>query len=333
MSLKTLANKATSKVGKQVLIAQKHSPTFLIAIGIAGVTTATFLACKATLKLSDVVTEAEGKIAEAHAHMDKSFEVSHDGTDKDKERFAKAKNRAAISLKTQTAIKIVKLYAPSSILLAVSVGALTGSHLILQKRNAGLAAAYTIVQKGFNDYRGRVIADQGAEKDLEYRFGTNGREVVEDGPNGPEVKWIEGPDQKALQAAEEETYARVFAPRHADGKINDNWSEIPMQNQYFITMVLGHARDALETKGYIFLNDVYDMLGFERTIAGSEVGWIKGSKINPVTGEQETDGYIDFGLWNEGIYKGKSWVNGNPEAFLLDFNVDGPIRSQVLARM
>lgn len=322
MSLKTLANKVTSKVGRQVLVAQKHSPTALLAFGIVGVGTCMFLTAKATLKVGDVVTDGEERIKNV-GEVDAGEETPSE----------KQIKKAGFNIRLQTAIKIGRLYAPAVLVGVASVGALTGSHLILQKRNAGLAAAYTIVQKGFNDYRGRVIADQGAEKDLEYRFGTNGREVVEDGPNGPEVKWIEGPDQKALQAAEEETYARVFAPRHADGKINDNWSEIPMQNQYFITMVLGHARDALETKGYIFLNDVYDMLGFERTIAGSEVGWIKGSKINPVTGEQETDGYIDFGLWNEGIYKGKSWVNGNPEAFLLDFNVDGPIRSQVLARM
>lgn len=311
MSIKTLANKATSAVGKKVLTAQKHSPAVLFVVGVVGVGTTVVLACRATLKLSDTLAEGE-------EHLKKvEVTVKEDGEEQKK---------ASINVRVQTAIKVAKLYAPAIIVGVASVGAITGSHIILRRRNAAITAAYAIVHKSFDDYRGRVRAELGDEKDLEFRFGTAEREIVEEGPNGPEVRTIKGLDQDAIQ--EEiltgRTYARVFAPKHADGSGNDSWSEIPHNNQYFIKMVLQHARDALQINGYLFLSDVYDMLGFKRTIASTQVGWVLKPQYDE-NGKQTNDGYVDFGLWSQGIHKGKEWVNGHPEAFLLDFNVDGVI--------
>jgi hypothetical protein len=57
----------------------------------------------------------------------------------------------------------------------------------------------------------------------------------------------------------------------------------------------------------LFLNDVYDMLGFKRTSNGQLVGWLKG------------DGnFVDFSMAQVSL-----------EATLLDFNVDGVIYEQI----
>lgn len=311
MGIKTLANKATSAVGKKVLTAQKHSPTVLIALGVVSVGTSVVLACRATLKLSETLAEGE-------EHLKKvEVTVKEDGEEKKK---------ASINVRLQTAIKVVKLYTPATIFFVAGMGAVAGSHIILKRRNAAITAAYAIVHKSFDDYRGRVREELGDEKDLEFRFGTAEREIVEEGPNGPEIKVIKGLDQDAIQQAIEagETYARIFAPKHSDGSENDNWSEVPHNNQYFIKMVLQHSRDALQVNGYLFLSDVYDMLGFKRTLASTQVGWVLKPRFDD-KGKQINDGFVDFGLWSQGIHKGKEWVNGHPQAFLLDFNVDGVI--------
>lgn len=313
MSLKTLTRKVTNKVGRQVLTVQKHSPAMLFAVGLVGVSTTAVLACRATLKMSELLAEGEELIQK----VDKVAEAKDD---------EEAGKKAKFGVRLQVAIKIAKLYSPAIIVGVASVGALTGSHVILHRRNAALTAAYAIVHKSFDEYRGRVVEDQGKEKDLEYRFGLVEREIVEEGKNGPEVKIVKGLDPEAIKASEQRSYARIF---DAD---NENYSTIPHQNQYFIQMVLNHARDDLQIKGHVFLNDVYDMLGFKRTKAGSQVGWVKHPKVNPETGVQEGDGYIDFGAWSEGTYKGKEWVRGDKKAFLLDFNVDGII-SDVLEEM
>jgi hypothetical protein len=314
MSLKTLANKATSAVGKQVISAQQHVPTFLIAAGIIGVGTSVVLACKATLKLEDTLKQGEAEL--------KHIEVKV--TDSDDE----VTKKAGFDVRLKTAIKVVRLYAPSTALLAVSVGAIVGSQIILQKRIAGVTAAYAIVQKGFDDYRGRVRKELGDEKDLEFRWGVSEREVVEETPDGPKVRTIKGLDQEAIQKDVEAglTYARIFGPELSNGKPNPNWEhKLLNNNKFFIQMVLGHCRDALEVNGYLFLSDVYDMFGFERTIASTQVGWVLKPQYDE-NGKQTNDGYVDFGAWSRGVHAGKEWVTGFPEAYLLDFNVDGDIR-------
>lgn len=294
MSFKSLTAKVTGKIGRQVLTAKHHSPVLMVGAGIVGVGTSVVLACKATLKLNDVLAEGEAKL-EA---VDPETESEH------KEK--------SFGVQLQTAIKIARLYAPSALIGVGSVGLIAGSHIILKKRNAGLAAAYAIVHKSFDEYRGRVIEDQGKEKDLEYRFGTAEREIVEEGKNGPETKVIKGPDQEALKA-NPHTYARIF------DEYNKNWSKVPHDNQHFIQSMQLYANDLLRLQGYVFLNDVYEMLGMEKSKAGQLVGWVKGHK------EGERDGYIDFGVWNSGVFHGKEWVNGNYDSIMLDFNVDGVV--------
>jgi hypothetical protein len=54
------------------------------------------------------------------------------------------------------------------------------------------------------------------------------------------------------------------------------------------------------------------------------VGWVSTPKLD-AEGNQENDCFIDFGVWMESVAEGKKWINGEKEAILLDFNVDGPI--------
>lgn len=305
MNLKSLSRSFTNKVGRQVLTVKAHSPVMLFGAGLVGVTATAVLACRATLKMSDILAESEEKLNNLQTKIDADGE--NDVLEKTK-----------FSVKLQTAIKVAKNYAPAVIVGVVSVGALTGSHVILRKRNAGLAAAYAIVDKGFKDYRGRVIADQGEVKDLEYRFGKAEREIVEEGPNGPETRVIKGLDQNEVKKATEWTYARVF------DEYNPNWNAtVDMQNQFFVNLIQNQANDLLRANGHIFLNEVYELLGFKKTPEGQLVGWV----YNP---ESDADGYVDFGVWTSGKYKGVEWINGNKDAILLDFNVDGSIL-QILA--
>ncbi len=299
MSLKTLAGKVTGTFSKQILTIKTNSPAILLGVGVVGVTTSVVLACRATLKLSDVLEKGEEDLEK----------IETTPAVEDEEERSKAK----FGVQLQTAIRVVSLYAPSALLLSGSIACLAGSHVILQKRNAGLIAAYTVVSQSFKEYRGRVIADQGKEKDFEYRFGKEEREIAVEGDTGTEVVTVKGPDQEGLKHKTEWTYARVFDEN------NPNWSDVPHQNQNFINMVESSANRRLIINGYLFLNDVYEMLGYPKTEAGQQVGWV----INPKEGEG--DGIVDFGVWNEGTYKGVEWISGQRDALLLDFNVDGVI--------
>lgn len=303
---KDLAHAATRKVSKQVLITQKNSPTILIAFGVPAVITAAVLACRATLKVGDVLADGEELLVTIEKHSDDS---------KDNEggsHAAEETKKKTFKVQIQTATRIARLYAPSVVLGVAGIAALTGSHVILKRRNAALGAAYAIVDKGFKEYRARVVEDQGKQKDLEYAYGVVEKEIVEEGPNGPEVKVIRGLDQKAVdEASDVSTYARVFSEKNST-----EWTPVPTANRFRITAVQKQLNDELRLRGHVFLNQAYELLGFKVTQAGQQVGWVKNPKLG------QGDGYIDFGL-DQPV--NREFVTGQTSDVLVEFNVDGNV--------
>ena len=81
-------------------------------------------------------------------------------------------------------------------------------------------------------------------------------------------------------------------------------------------MQQSYATEKLKAQGYLFLNDVYDMLGMRRTKYGQVVGWIYDE--NNTIG----DNCVDFDLFSS---RNENFINGNETSVLLDFNVDGNI--------
>ena len=94
------------------------------------------------------------------------------------------------------------------------------------------------------------------------------------------------------------------------------WTKNPECNKLFLLRTQDLANLKLKTRGYLFLNEVFDMLGVPRCKTGQLVGWVY-DEVNPVG-----DNYVDFGIFNECNHK---FVNGFEKSVLLDFNVDGNI--------
>ena len=87
----------------------------------------------------------------------------------------------------------------------------------------------------------------------------------------------------------------------------------------FLKQQQNYANEMLKSKGHLFLNEVYDMLGIPRTKAGQVVGWVYDEK-NPIG-----DNFVDFGLYDINREAVRNFVNGYERTILLDFNVDGNI--------
>lgn len=289
MNLVSVKNVVTSRAGRQLLVVQKNSPTILFVGGVVGIVGAGVLACRATLKLEGVIQEAE----EAHDFA-RSLAKKKDRT----------RDHAYINAKT--AIKVTKLYAPAVGLGVVSVGALTGSHLTLTRRNVAVTAAYAAVEKSFNEYRQRVIDDEGEDKDREYRYGSETREIIEETKTGPQPKTI-----KSVARQDPSGYARFF------DETCPSWEPNSEYNLYFLRCQQDYFTRKLHARGHVFLNEVYDTLGIERSKAGAVVGWI-------LSKDGSTDNYIDFGLY-ESNERARAFINGRENSVLLDFNVDGLI--------
>ena len=290
---------------KVELKAIKHSPEILAGVGVVGVVGSLVMACKATTKLSDILEESKEQ-------LDKIKEVAADPAYEEKYSQDDAKKDTTITY-VQTGVKVVKLYAPSVILCASSLGCLLASNNILKKRNAALSAAYMTVDKSFKEYRKRVADRFGEEVEKEIRYNIKAEEITKVDENGNEVtetvKVMDGTDDPNSYS----DYARFFDESCAA------WQNDAEYNLTFLKAQQQYANDLLKAKGRLFLNEVYRMLGIDETKAGQVVGWVY-NPDNP-TG----DNFVDFGIYNMQRERVRAFVNGYEPNILLDFNVDGVI--------
>lgn len=282
---------------------KKASPDILLVAGIAGTITATVLACKQSRKVDKIIQEKEDT-------MKTIEEVKNSGNPEYSEQDYK--KDVAITYGKMIG-DFIRLYGPAVILGTVSITAIISSHHILKKRNIALGAAYVALDKGFKAYRKNVVEEYGDEVDKAMRFGLTSKEVTKTNKNGKTVTKKEKSESLTPEEIERVSeYAKFFDCG------NTGWTKDPEANLMFLRHQEQYANDILKTRGHLFLNEVYDMLGIPRTSAGQIVGWIYDEK-NPVG-----DNFVDFGIYR-GSESARRFVNGEERTILLDFNVDGPI--------
>lgn len=298
-----IVNKITFAAHKAFFKVKKHSPEILITAGVIGTVASAVMACKATTKLSDILEDSKEQINQVHNFLedDKIPESQYSKEDG---------NKDLAIIYAQTGIKLVKLYAPAVALGALSITGIVASNSILRKRNIALAAAYTTVDKTFKRYRNNVIDRFGEKIDKELRYGIKAREIEEivvddDGNEKTVKKTVEAADPVSMYS----DYAKIY-----DAGCN-GWTKDAEFNLMFLRHTQAQANDILKRRGYLFLNEVYDMLGFQRTKAGQVMGWIYDEE-NPIG-----DNFVDFGIYNTDIEKARDFVNGIERVIILDFNV------------
>lgn len=301
---------ATRTINRAAFKIRKHSPEILVVSGIVGAVTSTVMACKATTKIDEVITESK-----EHVDMTKKYVEDNGFTEKYTETDYK---KDLTIMYTQRGLKLAKLYAPAVILCTVSITAILAGHNILRKRNVALAAAYATIDKGFKEYRGRVIERFGEELDKELKYNIKAKEIDEIKINEKTGK--EEVVKKAVNVADPNTYSD-YARLFDDGCLG--WTKDPEYNLMFLKDQQRYANDRLKTKGCLFLNEVYDMLGIPRTKAGAVVGWIFDEK------HPNGDNFVDFGIYDMNNAKTRDFVNGYERTILLDFNVDGVIYDKI----
>lgn len=307
INARKITNAVTSKVGRQGLKLQKKSPTIMFASGVVGVVATVVLASKATLKLEDILDEHDVNMSKAKG----LHEAGGAETSKGFQKYSDTDfNKDQAIIFGRTVGSLVKAYGPAIVVGSVSIGLLTGSHVVLQRRNEALTAAFAGVYTAFNEYRTRVKAELGEEKDLEFRYGTQDKEIYSEKKNGePVVKTV----KVVSEGADGSMYAKFFDAR------NPNFQPNAETNIAFLKMHERYLNQRLEAVGHIFLNEAYDALGMPRTPEGQIVGWLKENHIGEVAP-------ISFGLWDdERMDRFMDFLAGREDCILVDFNVDGPV--------
>lgn len=196
----------------------KNAPTILTAVGVAGVVVTAVATGKATIKAKKVLDE-----------------MPEDADIKEKAKV------------------VAPIMAKPFLIGAATIFCILASDRIHVKRNAAIAACYTLSSKALEEYEEKVVETIGEGKNKKIKDAIAENTINEVPPS--EELMIEG-----------------------DGKILcfDKWS-----GRYFrakaedIDKALNYINYVINTEGYVCLNEWYDQLGLTGTENGDRVGWYR----------------------------------------------------------
>lgn len=295
---------------RALLLAQKHSPELLMLGGTVAIGAGMILTGKASLKLNDILDE--------HEEIKEKIEKAHNGEidiPEDKEYTDEDYKHDILVNKIDCGKKIAMQYIPAVSCVVLGIGCFFGAHGIMSKRNVALMGAYKLVEGNFKAYRERVKNELGEDKDRHFYYGTETEKISEkvkdeNGKTKTVKKEVEVVDEETLKL---NPYIRIF------DEANPNWSKSPEQNKFFLERAQNVLTDKLRAQGHLFLNEVYDYLGFDRSSIGAKVGWVADGIGN------HGDDYVDFQIIKNMNAVKRDFINGYEPSIILDFNVQGVI--------
>lgn len=205
-------------------VAVNNSPAILTAIGVTGTVTTAIFASKASFKAADIIREME----------------SEEGTPDD------PKQRLVVRTKATW-----QLYIPAVGVGTATIACIVFANQIGTRRTAAMAAAYSMSEKAFTEYREKIIEKVGETKEQEARDEI-AQERVERNPLGSQV--IVMNDREVL--CFDQYTGRYF---------NSNMETLKQaQNRINYRMI---------RENYASLNDFYDYIGLEWVPTGDDLGW------------------------------------------------------------
>lgn len=308
--LSKVGTSAAKFAGKAELSIKKNSPEILLGVGIVGFVGTVVLACKATCRADEVLEFHRRKIKDINdakeiADADPEGEMSYDVE-------IYRQDKAIRYLKTTG--NLAKLYAPTIAVGTLSLACILTSRNIMQKRYLGVVAAYNGVSAAFEEYRKRVRDEYGEGLDKHFRYGTTYDELPVYDENGKKTKEKEKVEKtETSMVMPNDDSCRFF------DSSNPNWDKNPQFSMMWLRGQQNILNDILHTRGHVFLNEVYDALGFPHTPQGAVLGWIDG----------EGDNCIDFGLYDPNKEDVRRFVNGVDNVIMLEFNHDGVIWDKI----
>lgn len=304
-----LATKASQILVKTKLGIKKHSPEILVVTGICTGVAAAIIACKQTIKANDIVAEARKSLQNIEDVKELAANNEVEYTEENEQD-----DRKTIAM--QTTVGMVKTYAFPIGLGILSITCILAGHHILKKRNVALAAAYSALSTDFMNYRKRVVDKYGKDVDFMLKNGLE-KQIIANQVVDPKTGEVKETKEEVLtyEGDKLSQYARVF-----DEVGSTQWTPSADHNRAFLLMEQNYFNERIKTRGYIFLNEVYERLGFRPTKAGSVVGWVYQNA--------DYEG-IDFGIFTAHTQKAAEFLEGTEPSIILDFNVQGDILSLV----
>lgn len=145
-----------------------------------------------------------------------------------------------------------RLYIPAAVAAVTTVGFIIGAQHISNRKNAALAAAYSLVETGFAEYKNKVVETIGEKAEDGIREAVVKERVEQNPPNGSVL----------LLGNSEVTCYETFTGRY----FKSNPELIKQAQNNFNERILNSF-------GYASANEFWEEIGLEWTQAGDELGW------------------------------------------------------------
>lgn len=309
MNLGIIRGAAATFGSKALVKLSEHSPAIMVVTGIGFMIGGTVVACNCT-------TKAEALLAEHKASMEPIAQAKIAAEEKKIVYTEKDAVKDKIMVYTKTGVKFARLYAPAIGLTALGIAFILTGHHILAKRHLAMAAAYTTLNKSYNDYRKEIAEKHGTEYDLRTANGISSEPVTvsETDEDGKEVKKKVA---NVVDSSKLSPYSLLF-----DEMYSTEWTPNPITNMDLIMSTQSYWDNMLQyrSSGFVFLYEplkdlgMWDRLPYEKQKQLIGKGWVRGCG----------DDHISFGIID--VNKG-DFINGFEPSVLLDFNCDGDVAS------
>jgi hypothetical protein len=145
-----------AKQAKQAIA--DNSPAILTALGVTGTLTVAYMTGKASFKAAEIIRDAEDKDCRGNemcvnGHLSEGLPCPKDS-----------------SMDTWDKVDLVwKQYVPAAGICAMTVASIVGANHISTRRVAAFASAYSFAEKGFAQYKEKVLEKVGEKKEGEIR--------------------------------------------------------------------------------------------------------------------------------------------------------------------
>lgn len=289
---------------------KQHSPELLLTSAIVSTIVSIVSACVATKKVEKVIEPAKKKIVESHQAVEAGLA----------DPKAEKKNLTKLYLKTGS--KVALYYAPAVLTFGLAVSSMIGSHNIMRGRNAALASAFAALKSSYDLYRDKVKEKIGEEAE-ELLYGNYEEKKETHTTAGGKVK-----EKVTYEKKAEDDENNLFRACWGPGNTNYDAS-LGQANLTTLLRAENYLNQVLRAKGYLFLSDVYEELGYTAGLLGARklqashvLGWI----FDP--NDPNRASYVDFGIHDKDgnmTQHARDFQCGAEDFIWLEFNVDGDI--------
>lgn len=308
-------------IGKALLFWANHGSTVEVGVGLVAGISSTILACKATLAASDKLktSQTEVKLLKSKtAILKEGYSEEPESDNLTSEIDLEYKKELSI-LYLKRVAALAKEYALPITLTVLSSGLIIHSHISLKNQNAGLVAAYNILQAGFASYQKAVKEKYGAEEDVLIRKMSAGERAELLGKREEELTKAlsEDPSINVVKKLIDMNWddnldlRRVFSKRNST-----RWCDDHFTNRFMLMQTQNYLNDQLRARRHLFLNEVYRELGFDETNEGAVLGWTWDHAMTEV----------DLGLNDE---ENSRFMCGLATDPVINFNINGVILGRI----